>query len=534
MAECIYRRQGQTFKAWIYIVANPNEKITLTVPDNDAVDEQYLNPFTISDSGKLVITVKKKGTYTIYGSESKITTKVTVSKSRETYEADVSFSATVTVNANYYTTVKFTNYDGDTRQYTAYTDGGTVATVTVRRKGYYYITSTAQKDGTVLSSRPASTSEMNITENKHYGTINHVRLLSVKKINSWVASNYDRTFKMNGELTTENVSDSWNLWTGFAYNIDNVEYIEVDWSQREHTSPSVEYAKSYTLSCSPFFDLNGTRYFGNVVTSSITIWNQAIDKVVKGSSGEVTIPAGIYSIAWFLIGAGGGGGDGRYYNGGGGGGGGWTYGGNRSVSPGDKLSWSIGGGGWANCNGGDTVLYLNGQEICRASGGQGGKVGYSSTAYSIHTHDESCRSGGNGGSGGGYGGHYRQDSDSSYGDKQWGAHSGASKGGSVGYITDSVDHARGGNGCGVEGYVSYNGIWYSGGGGGGGYWSSGGSGGDGGGGSGGSYGSSGGGGNSGASGTGGGGGGGGGNSNRNGSIGGGGAGGSGAAVISYW
>ena len=100
------------------------------------------------------------------------------------------------------------------------------------------------------------------------------------------------------------------------------------------------------------------------------------------------VPGGVTSINVTLIGGGGGGGDGFYYPGGGGGSGFYKVNQALSVSPGQSISITVGGGGNAQASGGATSF-----GSVSASGGNPGKN------HSIGRGQASAK-GGNGGSGG--------------------------------------------------------------------------------------------------------------------------------------
>jgi len=106
--------------------------------------------------------------------------------------------------------------------------------------------------------------------------------------------------------------------------------------------------------------------------------------VQTSSTGNFTVPSGVYSIRFRLRAGGGGGGAGGGNStsavsaGGGGGGGGWLEI-VIAVQPGNDVSWVVGAGGSAGVNngtsgttGGDTILYVSGTEVARVTGGSGG------------------------------------------------------------------------------------------------------------------------------------------------------------------
>jgi len=106
---------------------------------------------------------------------------------------------------------------------------------------------------------------------------------------------------------------------------------------------------------------------------------------INTSSGSYTLPSNVTSVGVKVKGGGGGGGTARGYGGsytgqaqpgGTGGGGGGTF----SASGGQVVSWTVGGGGtrgqptnndYSGQAGGDTIVYINGSEVCRGTGGTG-------------------------------------------------------------------------------------------------------------------------------------------------------------------
>lgn len=152
----------------------------------------------------------------------------------------------------------------------------------------------------------------------------------------------------------------------------------------------------------------GTLYSGYKEANGVT-------GTVKGtqtfkSSGTFTVPAGVYSVQYFIVG-GGAGGNGCYhwagyqdmgcYRDGTGGGSGYTRTGTMSVSPGQRINVTIGAGG----NGGaENAKGTNGGSTSFGSQSVGGgTIGYFSTSHA-YANIEKC--GGNGGSGGGAGYEY--------------------------------------------------------------------------------------------------------------------------------
>lgn len=102
------------------------------------------------------------------------------------------------------------------------------------------------------------------------------------------------------------------------------------------------------------------------------------------TTGNFTVPAGVYRVRLRIRGGGGGGGAGgsnssSAISGGGGGAAGAYLNLILNVQPGNNVSWVIGAAGSAGIynetsgtSGGDTIVYLSGTEVARAEGGTGG------------------------------------------------------------------------------------------------------------------------------------------------------------------
>ncbi len=155
------------------------------------------------------------------------------------------------------------------------------------------------------------------------------------------------------------------------------------------------YISVYSYCVTSNGELLGTPIQGNIVSGGT--YTQTITK-----STNVTVPSGFSQVDIFCVGGGAGGGSGGTddssyptASGGGGGGGGYTKtASNITVSSGQVLVCTIGGGGNGGSgggyggNGGTTSVSRSGVTLCTASGGIGGYGENSSTRY------------GNGGSGG--------------------------------------------------------------------------------------------------------------------------------------
>lgn len=479
MAECVYRRQGQSFKSFLVITANPGDTVTITATDSRGIPEEYQSPFTMGDAGKLTIVVKKKGDYTVSGSESGITKTVSITKRRVDNEADVSFINTVTVNANPGYVIALSNYDGVTKTYQGTANSNGVATVTVKHKGDYTVSITSKPSNTSLSISPASVTKISCTTNGAKLTINHVWVSNLSGISAVLTSSSGHTVKCS---VTASVA-SWFTGAHCRYKTSEPSSLSDGTllfdSGTSGTTPSLTNNATYQFKVWPYLTVNGVKYYGTPKAVSKLIKDTYVTNQVKTASGSMTIPEGCTKVTFHLVGGGGGGGGSRYYQGAGGGGGGYNANGSATVTPGTTLSWTVGGGGsggnpadsdnlFRGGTGGTTYLYANGKLIGSVAGGGGGQCTYGSGGNSSgHSHNIYCYSGGSGGSGGGGGAHFRADSDSSSGDKYWGARNGGSKGAGTNGASDYGDHIEGATGQG-ESAVTYNNVVYSGGGGGGG------------------------------------------------------------------
>ena len=154
------------------------------------------------------------------------------------------------------------------------------------------------------------------------------------------------------------------------------------------------------------------------------------------SSGTWYVPGCIYSVTIYVWGGGGGGGSGYYYAGAGGGGGGGAAGNSYGVSPGQGISYTVGGGGPVRSAGGTTS--------CAGMNAYGGNPGGNSTTNCSGVGGGGAGGGANGGSSnwaGGNGGAGTPDNSCSSSTKGSGGGGGASANGGPGN--------GGGGGCGA-------------------------------------------------------------------------------------
>ena len=466
MAECVYRRQGQGFRAFLSIIANPGDTVTLTAADISGIPEEYLNPFVMGDAGKLVIVVKKKGDYTVSGNESGVVKTVSVLERRKDYEADVSFTNAVTVNANPNVTITLTNYDGVTRAYSGTANSSGVATVTVKRRGSYTITTSASSSNTSLSTSPVSVDTLTCDTNKATPTINHVRVSNIASNSVVMASSTGLNVRCTVSASVASMFSGGycRYATSEPSSLSNGTLLFS--SGTTGTTGALTNGMTYYFKVWPYLTINSTSYYGAPSTVAKRVTTTNISNQAYSSSGSIIIPEGCSVLAAFIVGGGGGGGSSNSYSGrnsgntGGGGGSGYTqlvssYG----VTPGQTLSWTVGGGGSPTANGGATYLYYAGSAIASVGGGYHGEANW-------YVDGVTLGSGGNGGSGGGAGG-WRSDTGSSNYTSYSGT-AGASNGGSAsGNRYSNKWGSFGGAGAGSGTFV-YNNVTYAGGGGGGG------------------------------------------------------------------
>lgn len=455
MAECIYRRQGQSFKSFLCITANPGDRVTIVASDSRGLDG-ITNPFVMGDAGKVVLTVKKKGTYKVSGEESNITQTATVIERRHDYNVDVSFKNTVTVKANPYATITLSNYDGVTRRYSAAANSSGVATVTVKRKGTYYISTSTTSSNTSLSIDPAVTDKVVCDTNKGTKSAIYVRVTNISAIWSELTS-------ATGGNTKCSISvHDWGLFTGAhcQYKIDSAPSNRSDGknlfsSGTSGTTGNLTLNRTWYFKVWPYVTINGVKYYGIPWENSRYVKSTAVYNIVRNDSGSYTVPEACHTLNFVLVGGGGGGaGNGKSsWRAGGGGGGGRLVRGTWSVNPGDVIYYTSGGGGTGGTttnpgNGGESKISV-GSRSATAAGGDG--AGYTS-GYRYGGATQSM--GGHGGSGGG-----RGSSNSSSGDPYTSGNYGGSDGCAGGKTNTSNSPA-----VGSEVYVGYskNTHWSSG------------------------------------------------------------------------
>lgn len=453
MAECVYRRQGQSFKSFLVITANPGDTVTITATDSRGIPEEYQSPFTMGDAGKLTIVVKKKGDYTVSGSESGITKTVSITKRRVDNEADVSFINTVTVNANPGATITLSNYGDVTRVYSAEADSNGVATVTVKRKGSFTITTSTSSSGTELSTSPASASTVECSTDDAKLTVNHVRVTTptayasgaysmankqfytyMERSNDVAASGYRIQCKVNSSPSS--LTDGTNVGDdGFGTSRALKSDLTKESFLGTGTIGSTHYFRGAV-----YIIINGIKYYGSQKTWSFAFSNTAVSNQVRTAGGSFVVPDGCRTLDFALVG-GGGGGDGNYkssYYSGGGGGAGYMTRGSWTVTPGQTVYFSVGSGGTAGHradassyiykpgDGGQSKIWTDGKSAT-ANGGNG--AGYAHSGYN--------ENGADGGSGGGHGGYSPNSGDG------FSSYSGGSDGCAAGKTNTSSDPATG-------------------------------------------------------------------------------------------
>ena len=408
MAECIYRRQGQSFKSFLCITANPGDRVTIVASDSRGLDG-ITNPFTMGNAGKVTLVVKKKGTYKVSGEESNITQTATIIERRKDYNVDVSFKNTVTVKANPYATITLSNYDGVTRSYSAVASSSGVATVTVKRKGTYYVSTSTSSSNTSLSTDPAVTDKVTCDTNNGTKSLIYVRVSNLSGI--WT----ELTSATGGNTKCSVSVHDWGLFAGAEcrYKVDSApgnrsEGTNLFSSGTSGTTGSLTLNRTWYFKVWPYVQINGVKYYGTPLQTSRYTKSTAVYNIVRNDSGSYTVPEACHTLTFALVG-GGGGGDGNHkssYLSGGGGGGGYLTRGTWSVTPGQVIYFTIGSGGSAGyrqdyssqsfipSDGGQTTMWTN-NNSATANGGQGGGYAHSSGWYNA----------GSGGSGGGHGGY---------------------------------------------------------------------------------------------------------------------------------
>lgn len=527
MAECVYRRQGQSFKSFLDIIANPGDTVTITATDVRGIPDEYLNPFTMNDSGKLTIVVKKKGDYTVSGTESGVTVTVSITERRISTTADVSFINTVTVNANPGATITLSNYSEITRTYSGAADSNGVATVTVKRKGAFSITTSTSSSNTELSDSPVSVDTMTCDTNGAKPTVNHVRVSTPSAYASGAYSVANKQFYTYMERSNDTAATGYRIqFQVGSYPSSLTGGTNVDKDAAFGTSrvlksglTKVSFLGNGTLGSVHYFrgavyvTVGGTKYYGSQKTWSFTFSNTSVYNKVNGASGSYKVPDGCRTLNFAIVGGGGGAAhNGKSsYHGSGGGGGGYMTRGTWSVTPGDVIYFTVGAGG----NGGTTIYsatkaytHTNGNPSTikvgslSATANGGGASGNGDSTYASNRYQ-----GGDGGSGGGRACHNPPDGDDSLSGEVGGSNGCAggkdltvSNPQTARVPSGNSTWKRSGNGQGYYNSSSewvgttYNGVIYCGGGGGGGehlssgsaWWGSGKAGGAGGGGAGGS------------------------------------------------
>lgn len=481
-----------SFSSTLRILGNVNDKVTISGPSN------FNTTVTIPASGIYNHVVILPGTYTATGAESAISASVNATVTGQTYDLVVSFSATVTVTTNPSVSVTLKNTTGTTVQYSANATAAGVATITVKRKGGYTISSSAATSNTVSSVNSVTS----VTASNSGGKYTAI-FVKVSNCSSIVAGQYNSNtayvywnlasttyytgmrvqYKVGGYPSS--VSDGTNIGhgTGSARNIN-----ASNLNRLSFQTGALSINTTYYFTGWPFVRINNVDYYGTSRTSYVTMKTTVFTGKIFTSSTTWTIPDGVRSLSVCCVGGGGGGGVSMTgdYNSGCGGGGGYVAYGSYSVIPGQVATISIGHGGAAQASnyserqsypylgkiggsGGATTFAVPGQTALSGNGGEGGGVAYA-TAFQPR--------GGNGGSGGGAGRFTTVRDEFWYASTPSGA-AGGSNGGAGGSTSNVYYTCSGGAGQGGANGTSFNGVAYSGGGGGGGAGGSGGSGGGG-------------------------------------------------------
>ena len=568
MAQAVYRRNGMLFRAFIEITANPNDTVTVIGP------KDYEESFLVGNSGKITVTVKSKGSYTVSGETSLQTVMIAVEKSRQTYYANVSFNTIFVIKGNANDTVNISgpndysesvtlnssgsasnvtvpypgNYtfsgeesnvsttitaskgqtlnanvvfsclvkvtanpsakitlsttSGISRSYSATANASTgIADVTVYRKAKYSISTSTSSSGSVLSTSPASVSEIDI-QNTTAKTAVHVRVYSTPGLSTGTWSSrvgyvyYAASAISDGRFTgmyirwkIDNYPSSLSDGTVLADGVGSSLAISSGTNRIGFTTPTFTVNRTYYYRGAAYVTINGIKYFGNNQTS---YWRCV--EVTSGSSGKSvgsgtwTVPEGVRRITVFCVGGGGAGGSGGSYSyssssgslysygyGGGGGGGGYCSSGSLNVTPGQRATVTVGPGGSSPSARGGNTRFLLGSFDLNAGGGYGGGGCPSDRSYGYNSDvSKQYGGGGSGGAGGGAGGYYHKPAGNS--PYVIGGGNGGSDGGNgssaTGYdllnnrsITCGSSY---GTGAGAS-KVTFNSTVYSGGGGGGGH-----------------------------------------------------------------
>ena len=352
MAECVYRRQGQSFKSFLDIIANPGDTVTITATDSRGIPEEYQQPFVMNDSGKLTIVVKKKGDYTVSATESGIAVTVSITQRRTNNEADVSFINTVTVNANPDATITMSNYGEVTRSYSGIAGANGVATVTVKRKGTYHIETSTSSSNTELSKSPESVETFECDTNGATPTINHVRVTtpsayaagpySVASSQFYVyMERYNSTAATGYRIQTKAGSAPSSLTDGTTVGDDGFGTSRTlkNGVTKESFIGTGTVGSTYYFLGAVYVTINDIRYYGSEKSWNFTFKDSRVTNKAFTASGSYTVPDGCRTLAFALVGGGGGGSgnSGSSWRAGGGGGGGRMTRGTWSVTPGQII-----------------------------------------------------------------------------------------------------------------------------------------------------------------------------------------------------
>lgn len=470
-----------SFSSTLRILGNVNDEVTISGPSN------FNTTVTIPASGTYNLTVNLPGTYIAIGSESAVSASVNATETGKIYDLIVSFSATIVITTNPNVTVTLKSIVGTTVQYDGVATSTGVATITVKRKGSYTISSTASDSGTVLSIDSVSSVSAGSSGEKYTAIF-----VKVSNCSSIVAGQYDSNTAYvywNLESPTyysgmivqhkigeypSHIADGTNVGYGTGSNRDiNVSNL----NKPSFQTGALSLNTAYYFTGWPYVRINGFDYLGPSRTSYTTLVNTSFTGKVFNDSTIWTIPEGVRYIDACCVGGGGGGGVAMSSSNmsGCGGGGGYVAYGSYYVIPGQTVTISIGGGGAAKStnytrrqeyqrlgdiggDGGSTVFAPQGQTPLTAGGGEGGGVAYAT---------EFRPRGGNGGSGGGAGrfNTYKDEYDHWTG----AAGAGGSNGGNGGSTSNVYYTCSGGVGQAAGGgrNTTFNNVTYSGGGGGG-------------------------------------------------------------------
>ena len=455
-----------------YIAVTGNAGFTVTATHQTTTF--YSVSGTLDSSGKVTLSVRKLGNYTVTSADGSSGT-INVASDGGTYSLTVKWTSTVTVQANPSAVVTLTKNNNSNIKYSATANSSTgVASITVLCSGTYNITS--NNGGSFgVEGNNASVAVTGSTASARFVKINIPGSLAVGNYSTNVLTAYWTRPSSNwtgcnvrynsGSTAPANRSSGTNLATGAGNSI-----ALTTTSVNGYNTGTLSASTTYSFAIFSYITINGTSYWcATSRTASKATASYTGTVVTVTSTQKWTVPTGWRTAQAFVVGGGGGGSSNcgsPAYGGGGGGGGRTATSGNISVTPGAQVQCTIGGGGAGksglrqNGAGGGSTSFGS---YVSASGGDGG---YNEGTGWMH--------GGNGGSGGG--GHD-------------GGYNNAGSGGYDGGNGGSSSRSGGGTGQGTttRAFGANNGTLYAGGGGGGAYSSSsGGSGGSGGGGKGGS------------------------------------------------